>query len=139
MIFGKRPNIYMFSSIFNLYEKRTFSKWLSLTFSYRTWNKLPSKEGFIAEISLSDAISKSKIQFIRWKVHRDWVQQVRTLSYHHQKKLPCDVIWRLLKCHCVCEGLVIYNMWLFIPVEVLPWNRSSYILFKSPRNSVSYR
>ena len=43
---------------------------------YRTWNKLPSKEGFIAEISLSDAISKSKIQFIRWKGHRDWVQQV---------------------------------------------------------------
>ncbi|XP_011445499.1 cilia- and flagella-associated protein 337 isoform X2 [Magallana gigas] len=47
----------------------------------RTWNKLPSKEGFIAEISLSDAISKSKIQFIRWKVHRDWVQQ---LKYYHE-------------------------------------------------------
>ncbi|XP_062577533.1 uncharacterized protein LOC134239370 [Saccostrea cucullata] len=47
----------------------------------RTWNKLPSKEGFIAEISLSDAISKSKIQFIRWKVHGDWVQQ---LKYYHE-------------------------------------------------------
>ncbi|KAK3099235.1 hypothetical protein FSP39_001323 [Pinctada imbricata] len=47
----------------------------------RTWNKMPCKEGFIAEISLSDAISKSKVQFLRWKVHNDWVQQ---LKYYHE-------------------------------------------------------
>ena len=44
---------------------------------FRTWKKLPKHDGFIASISLNDAINSSNnnVDFKRWSVHGDWVQQ----------------------------------------------------------------
>lgn len=43
----------------------------------RTWKKLPKHEGFIASVSLDAVASGPHVQFIRWSVHGDWIQQVR--------------------------------------------------------------
>ncbi|XP_060601618.1 WD repeat-containing protein on Y chromosome-like isoform X3 [Ruditapes philippinarum] len=46
----------------------------------RTWKKMPKNDGFIASISLNDAVGPN-VNFIRWAVHGDWVQQ---LKYYHE-------------------------------------------------------
>ncbi|XP_046574299.1 WD repeat-containing protein on Y chromosome-like [Haliotis rubra] len=46
----------------------------------RTWKKMPRHDGFIASISLDSVASGPNVQFIRWQVHGDWVQQ---LKYYH--------------------------------------------------------
>jgi len=45
----------------------------------RTWKKAPKAEG-IASIGIDQVAAGSNTKFIRWKVHGDWVQQ---LKYHH--------------------------------------------------------
>ncbi|KAK3594288.1 hypothetical protein CHS0354_017011 [Potamilus streckersoni] len=48
----------------------------------RTWKKCPKHEKFIASISLNDAIEKGdSVQFIRWKVHGDWLNEIK---YYHE-------------------------------------------------------
>jgi len=50
----------------------------------RIWKKSPKAEG-IASIGLDQVTGGQKTKFIRWKVHGDWVQQVRivvTLLFH---------------------------------------------------------
>jgi hypothetical protein len=39
---------------------------------------MPKNDGFIASISLNDAVGPN-VNFIRWAVHGDWVQQVYLL------------------------------------------------------------
>lgn len=46
----------------------------------RTWKKMPKLDGFIATISLDAVANWPNVQFIRWQVHGDWVQQVK---YYH--------------------------------------------------------
>ncbi|KAL4229841.1 hypothetical protein ACF0H5_010233 [Mactra antiquata] len=46
----------------------------------RTWKKMPKNDGFIASVSLNDAVGPN-VNFIRWSVHGDWVQQ---LKYYHE-------------------------------------------------------
>jgi len=36
---------------------------------------MPKNDGFIASVSLNDAVGP-RVNFIRWAVHSDWVQQV---------------------------------------------------------------
>ena len=45
----------------------------------RTWKKAPKAEG-IASIGMDQVAAGPNTKFIRWKVHGDWVQQ---LKYHH--------------------------------------------------------
>ncbi|KAL5011758.1 hypothetical protein ScPMuIL_010309 [Solemya velum] len=47
----------------------------------RLWKKMPKHDGFIASISLDSAAASANVEFIRWKVHLDWVQQ---LKYYHE-------------------------------------------------------
>ena len=43
----------------------------------RTWKKRPKQNG-IATISLNDAArGNANVDFISWKVHSDWVQELR--------------------------------------------------------------
>ncbi|KAH3841539.1 hypothetical protein DPMN_115005 [Dreissena polymorpha] len=46
----------------------------------RTWKKATKIDDFIASISLNDAVG-ANVNFIRWDVHKDWVQQ---LKYYHE-------------------------------------------------------
>ncbi|XP_076467714.1 cilia- and flagella-associated protein 337-like [Babylonia areolata] len=46
----------------------------------RTWKKMPKQDGFIASISLDAVANGPNVQFIRWQVHGDWVQQIK---YYH--------------------------------------------------------
>ncbi|WAQ98705.1 WDR49-like protein [Mya arenaria] len=45
----------------------------------RTWKKATKVDDFIASVSLNDAVGPN-VNFIRWAVHGDWVQQ---LKYYH--------------------------------------------------------
>ncbi|XP_069131359.1 LOW QUALITY PROTEIN: cilia- and flagella-associated protein 337-like [Argopecten irradians] len=45
----------------------------------RTWKKAPKHDG-IASVSLDSVIKIQKVQYLRWQVHGDWVQQ---LKYYH--------------------------------------------------------
>ncbi|WAQ98681.1 WDR49-like protein [Mya arenaria] len=45
----------------------------------RTWKKATKVDGFIASVSLNDAVGPN-VNFIRWAVYGDWVQQ---LKYYH--------------------------------------------------------
>ncbi|XP_015241864.1 PREDICTED: WD repeat-containing protein 49-like [Cyprinodon variegatus] len=48
-----------------------------LNFSFcRLWNRLP-KAGNVPNISIKNAIHSHNITFVRWKVHNDWVTQVK--------------------------------------------------------------
>ncbi|XP_041358198.1 WD repeat-containing protein on Y chromosome-like [Gigantopelta aegis] len=47
----------------------------------RTWKKMPRQDGFIASISLDVVAGCPNVQFIRWYVHGDWVQQIK---YYHE-------------------------------------------------------
>lgn len=51
---------------------------------FRLWKKMPKHDGFIASISLDSAAASANVEFIRWKVHLDWVQQVRSLHSNVQ-------------------------------------------------------
>ncbi|XP_070198273.1 cilia- and flagella-associated protein 337-like isoform X3 [Littorina saxatilis] len=46
----------------------------------RTWKKMPKQDGFIASMSLDGVANSPNVQFIRWQVHSDWVQQIK---YYH--------------------------------------------------------
>ena len=46
---------------------------------YRLWKKEKRHGGFIPSISLDKVIEIHKAEFIRWQVHKDWVQQVSLL------------------------------------------------------------
>ena len=47
----------------------------------RMWKKRPKQNG-IATVSLNDAArSNPQVEFISWKVHTDWVQELR---YYHE-------------------------------------------------------
>ena len=39
---------------------------------------MPKQDGFIASVSLDAVANGPTVQFIRWQVHGDWVQQVRS-------------------------------------------------------------
>jgi len=45
----------------------------------RTWKKMPKVDG-IASISIDSVTSNENVKFVRWKVHNDWVQELR---YYH--------------------------------------------------------
>ncbi|KAJ8297801.1 hypothetical protein KUTeg_024332 [Tegillarca granosa] len=47
----------------------------------RTWKKVPSPDQHIATVTLDSIIKNGEIEFIRWQVHNDWVQQ---LKYYHE-------------------------------------------------------
>ena len=40
---------------------------------------MPKQDGFIASVSLDAVANGPTVQFIRWQVHGDWVQQVRSV------------------------------------------------------------
>eukprot|EP00794_Sanderia_malayensis_P006938 gene6938-7717_t len=42
----------------------------------RTWKKMPKVDG-IASTSMDSVLSSPNINFVRWKVHNDWVQELR--------------------------------------------------------------
>jgi len=42
----------------------------------RTWKKMPKVDG-IASIGVDSVLNSPNISFVRWKVHRDWVQELR--------------------------------------------------------------
>ncbi|XP_076070807.1 cilia- and flagella-associated protein 337-like isoform X4 [Mytilus galloprovincialis] len=52
--------------------------------SLRLWKKEKRHQGFIPSISLDQIIEKHRAMFIRWQVHKDWVQQ---LKYYHDIKM----------------------------------------------------
>ncbi|XP_066918416.1 cilia- and flagella-associated protein 337-like isoform X1 [Clytia hemisphaerica] len=45
----------------------------------RLWKKMPKVEG-IASIGIDSVINEENVKYIRWKVHNDWVQEIR---YYH--------------------------------------------------------
>uniref|UniRef100_A0A3Q2UUN8 WD40 repeat domain 95 n=1 Tax=Haplochromis burtoni TaxID=8153 RepID=A0A3Q2UUN8_HAPBU len=49
---------------------------IPLTVDYRLWNKLPKTET-IPNISINHAVLSPNLTFIRWKVHHDWVTQIK--------------------------------------------------------------
>ena len=65
----------------------------------RTWKKMPKQDGFIASISLDAVANGPNVQFIRWQVHGDWVQQVRLMitmmirSDHFLVPVQCTGNW----------------------------------------------
>ncbi|XP_028397733.1 WD repeat-containing protein 64-like [Dendronephthya gigantea] len=44
--------------------------------SLRTWKKMPKVDG-MANVNVDSVISSENIKFVRWKVHDDWVSQLR--------------------------------------------------------------
>ena len=48
---------------------------MSYYYFFRTWKKATKVDDFIASVSLNDAVGPN-VNFIRWAVHGDWVQQV---------------------------------------------------------------
>lgn len=52
----------------------------AMLYVFRTWKKRPKQNG-IATVSLNDAVRGSaNVDFICWKVHTDWIQE---LKYYH--------------------------------------------------------
>ena len=49
---------------------------------------MPKNDGFIASISLNDAVGQH-VNFIRWSVHGDWVQQVKYYCINFLLHIPC--------------------------------------------------
>ena len=56
-------------------------------FPLRTWKKLPKVEN-MPNISINNAVNSPNVNYIRWKVHGDWVTQVKKKK---KKKFKCEL------------------------------------------------
>lgn len=59
-----------------MYMRPGLTGHLNIFFFYRLWNKLPKIEN-IPNIMIDNAVLSPNVIFVRWKVHLDWVTQVK--------------------------------------------------------------